>query len=78
MVMPGEITRFAENLSGSAAKWQTVVTQVDAVEESECLVETQLATQLLTGPDQAGLAVFRMIKTNGTWRLAGVEIFEVN
>ncbi|HMU33186.1 MAG TPA: hypothetical protein PKC89_04925 [Pyrinomonadaceae bacterium] len=78
MVLPGEITRFAENLSGSAAKWQTTVTQVDAVGETECLVETQLATQLLTGPEQAGLAVFRMIRTNGTWRLAGVEIFEVN
>ncbi|MBX3283290.1 MAG: hypothetical protein KF756_12515 [Acidobacteria bacterium] len=78
MVMPGELTRFAENLSGSAAKWQTSVTQVDQIGETECLVETQLATQLLTGPDQSGLAVFRMIKADGTWRLAGVEIFEVN
>lgn len=78
MVMPGEITRFAENLSGSAAKWQTTVSQVDQIDDTECLVETNLATQLLTGPEQAGLAVFRMIKVDGAWRLAGVEIFEVN
>ncbi len=78
MVMPGEITRFAENLSGSAAKWQTTVTQVDQIDDTECLVETNLSTQLLTGPEQSGLAVFRMIKVDGAWRLAGVEIFEVN
>jgi len=77
-VMPGEITRFAENLSGSAAKWQTTVTQIDQIDETECLVETNLGTQLLTGPEQAGLAVFRMIMVDGAWRLAGVEIFEVN
>jgi len=78
MVMPGEITRFAENLSGSAAKWQTTVTQVDSIDDTECLVETNLGTQLLTGPEQSGLAVFRMIKVDGAWRLAAVEIFEVN
>jgi len=77
MVMPGEITRFAENLSGSAEKWQTTVVQMDRINDSECLVETTLSTQLLTGPPQSGLAVFRLVKVNGSWRIAGIEIFEV-
>jgi hypothetical protein len=41
------------------------------------LVETNLNVKLLSRDATSGIAVFRMTKVGGEWKISGVEMFEV-
>jgi hypothetical protein len=41
------------------------------------LVEANLNVRLLTRDPESGLVVYRLVRSGSSWRLAGVEIFEV-
>jgi len=77
LVLPGEIQRFAAGVAGSAQKWVTEVRQVDAVGTDQVLVEVGLTEKLLNKNEESGMAVYRLVKVGGSWKLAAVEIFEV-
>jgi len=77
LVLPGEVTRFVANLTGSAQQWTTQVKQVDKLDPNTALVETSLTIQLLNREPESGMAVFRLVKTSGGWKLASVDMFEV-
>jgi tetratricopeptide (TPR) repeat protein len=77
LVVPGEVSKFASSVAGSTQQWTTQVKQVDKLDSNTALVETNLTIQLLNREPESGMAVFRMIKTAGGWKLAGVDMFEV-
>ena len=77
LVLSGEASRFAGGVAGSTQQWLTQVKQVDKLDANTALVETTLTIQLLNREPETGLAVFRLIRTVGGWKLASVDMFEV-
>jgi hypothetical protein len=77
LVLSGEVGRFASSIAGSAQQWMTQIKQVDKLDSSTALVETNLTIQLLNREAESGLAVFRLVKTGAGWKLAAVDMFEV-
>ena len=77
LVLPGEVTRFTGGVSGSTEQWQTQIKQVDKLDDNTILVEAALNIKLLNRDVQSGMAVFRLIRTSGGWKLASVDMFEV-
>ena len=77
MVVPGDATKFANGLSGQTEQWQTQVRQIDPLDANNVLVETNLNVKLLSRDATSGIAVFRMTKVGGEWKISGVEMFEV-
>ena len=76
MIVSGEIPKFAGGIAG-AQEWQTKVLQIDKIGNNDALVETTLNIKLLNKNAESGTAVFRLAKVGGSWKLSGVEIFEV-
>jgi hypothetical protein len=77
MVVAGEATKFANGISGQTEQWQTQVKQVDRIDANSVLVETNLTVKLLNRDVETGMAVYRLTKVGGSWKLGGVEMFEV-
>jgi hypothetical protein len=77
LVMPGEVTRFAAGISGSAEQWQTQVRQVDLLDANTMLVETFMTVKMLNKDTETGMAVYRLQKAPSGWKLASVDMFEV-
>ena len=77
LVLPGEVARFASSVSGSTEQWQTKVVRADKLDADTILVETTIAAKLLNRDPESGTAVFRLARAGGSWKLAGVEMFEV-
>jgi len=77
LVLSGEVSRFASGVAGSAQAWQTTVRNVDRLDANTILVEADMNIRLINKDAESGPAVFRLVKTGGGWRLAGVEEFEV-
>jgi hypothetical protein len=76
MVLPGEVTKFAGGVAGSTEQWRTDVRQVDRVDADTVLVDAGMTIKLLNKEPETGMAVYRLIKTAGGWKMAGVEMFE--
>ena len=76
-MIPGEVTRFAGGVSGSTEKWQTTVKHVDRIDADSVLVEAEMDIKLLNKEPETGIAVYRLVRVSGAWKLAGVEMFEV-
>ncbi len=77
LVVPGEVTRFAGGVSGSTESWQTTVKHVDRIDANTVLVEADMAIKLLNKEQETGLAVYRLVRVGSSWKLTGVEMFEV-
>ena len=77
LIAPGEISRFSGGISGQAQEWTTKIVQVDKLGTNSVLVEAELNIKLLNKSPESGTAVFRLVKMGNTWKLAGVEMFEV-
>jgi hypothetical protein len=77
LVVPGEVTRFAGGVSGSTESWQTNVRHVDRIDANTVLVEADMAIKLLNKEQETGIAVYRLVRSGGSWKLAAVEMFEV-
>ncbi|MEP6789512.1 MAG: hypothetical protein ABJB40_13820, partial [Acidobacteriota bacterium] len=63
MIVPGEIAKFAGGVAGSAEQWQTQVVQVDRLDPTTVLVETNMSVKLLGRNDETGTAVYRLVKS---------------
>ena len=77
MVMSGEVAKFASGVSGSTEQWQTQIVQIDHLDANTILVETNMTVKLLNRKVETGTAVYRLVKAGNTWKLAGVDMFEV-
>ncbi|CAN5829740.1 hypothetical protein BH20ACI4_BH20ACI4_02600 [soil metagenome] len=77
LLVPGEIQRFANGISGQTEQWTTQVKNVDNLDANNVLVETNLNIKLLNRQPESGLAVYRLTKKGNAWKLSNVEMFEV-
>jgi tetratricopeptide (TPR) repeat protein len=77
LVMPGEVTKFAAGVSGSTEQWKTDVRHIDMIDPNTALVETDTTVKLLNRSEESGMAVYRLTKAGGGWKLSAVEMFEV-
>jgi hypothetical protein len=77
LAYPGEVTRFISGISGQTVEWKTQVNYVDKIDANNVLVETNLSIRLLNKETETGLGVFRLTRAGSSWKLSGVEIFEV-
>jgi len=71
------VTRFAGGVSGSTEQWQTQVRQMDRVDANTVLVETTTSIKLLNKEPETGMAVYRLAKAGGGWKMIAVDMFEV-
>ncbi len=78
MIMKGEISRFAASVTGQAQAWETKIVAADKVDDENVMVETALNLRLLNRDNESGLAVFKLTRVGGSYKLSGVEVFEVN
>ncbi|MEJ7701098.1 MAG: tetratricopeptide repeat protein [Pyrinomonadaceae bacterium] len=77
LILSGEMTRFSGDISGQAQEWTTRVLRVDKLDANNALAEVNLNIRLLNKNAESGTAVFLLSKVGGSWKLSGVEIFEV-
>ncbi|MEO7658873.1 MAG: hypothetical protein ABIV48_04600, partial [Pyrinomonadaceae bacterium] len=77
LTMRGDVTRFAGGVSGSTEQWQTQIRQIDRIDANTVLVEANMTVKLLNKDVETGIAVYRLTKTTGGWKLSSVDMFEV-
>ena len=51
--------------------------QVDKVDADTVLVEANVNIKLLNKPAESGMAVYRLSRVGGAWKVMAVEMFEV-
>lgn len=77
LIVPGEIPRFSTGIGGQAQQWETKVLQIDKYDPDNALVEANLRIKLLNKNEETGIAIFRLARVGGIWKLSGIEMFEV-
>ena len=77
LVLPGEAARFSGGVAGQTAQWKTDIAHVDMIDPNTALVEANLSIKLLNRDPESGMAVFRLQRSGGSWKLASVDVFEV-
>ncbi len=77
LLMSGEVAKFASGITGQTEQWQTKILQLDKIDDSNVLVETNLNIKLLNREPESGIAVFRLSRAGNVWKLSGVEMFEI-
>jgi tetratricopeptide (TPR) repeat protein len=77
LVLPGEITKFAGGIAGQAQEWTTRIVQIEKTGAAHAVVETSLNIKMLNKNPESGRAVFRLTLVGTTWKMSGVDMFEV-
>lgn len=77
LVLPGEVAKFASGIGGQAEQWQTTIIRVDKIDTSNALAEVTLNIKMLNREPESGTAIFYLSKIGESWKLSGVEVFEV-
>ncbi|MBS1798184.1 MAG: tetratricopeptide repeat protein [Acidobacteria bacterium] len=77
MVLSGEIPRFAGGIAGQAQEWTTQIVQIEKLGPNNAIVETNLNIRMINKTPESGTAVFRLTQVGGSWKLSGVDMFEV-
>ncbi len=77
LITAGEIPRFAGGIAGQAEQWQTKVLFTDKIDANTIWAEANLNIKLLNKSAESGTAVFRLTKSGNSWKLSGVDVFEV-
>jgi tetratricopeptide (TPR) repeat protein len=77
LVVPGEVTRFVGGISGGTTQWKSDLRHADIIDADHVLVEAAMTVRLLNREVETGMAVYKLTRVAGNWKLSGVEIFEV-
>jgi hypothetical protein len=76
-VVPGELVRFINGLVGTQPEmWETKVIRTELLDANQLAADVTIRAKQL-GRESAGTAVLVLSRTGGTWKLSGVELFEV-
>ena len=76
-IMPGELVRFVSGVVGTQPEiWQTKVLRTEALDANLVAVDVSIDTKEL-GRLQAGTAVLLLARVGGSWKLQGIDLFEV-
>jgi hypothetical protein len=77
-VVSGELVRFISGLVGTQPEvWQTRVLRTEQLDANLVAADVAIESKQL-GVSHAGTAVFVLARTGGVWKLAAIELFEVN
>jgi hypothetical protein len=79
LILSGEIPRFSGGITGGQPeRWETNVIRTEKIDTNYMLAETSLSVKRLgTENVETGTAVFILARVGSSWKLAGVEVFEV-
>ncbi|HEX7294631.1 MAG TPA: tetratricopeptide repeat protein [Pyrinomonadaceae bacterium] len=76
-VVPGELVRFVNGLVGTQPEiWETKVVRTELLDPNLLAADVTIRAKQL-GRESAGTAVLVLSRTGGSWKLSGVELFEV-
>lgn len=76
-VVSGELVRFISGVVGTQPDlWQTRVLRTEVLEANLMAADVALDTKEL-GRQQAGTAVLLLARVGGSWKLMGIDLFEV-
>jgi hypothetical protein len=76
-VVPGELTRFVNGIIGTKPEvWQTRVLRTELWDPNFAAVDVAINSKVL-GKEAAGTAVLLVVRVGNSWKLAGIELFEV-
>jgi hypothetical protein len=76
-IVPGELERFIGGVIGTQPEvWQTRVLRTEQLDANLVAADVSLDTKQL-GRQQTGTAVFLLARVGGSWKLAGIDLFEV-
>lgn len=77
-VVPGELVRFINGIVGTQPEvWQTRVLRTEQLDANLVAADVSLDTREL-GRQRAGTAVLFLSRAGGSWKLLGIDLFEVN
>lgn len=76
-IVPGELVRFVGGIIGSQPEvWQTRVLRTELLDANLMAVDVSINAKQL-GQDRSGTALLLLARTGDSWKLAGIELFEV-
>ncbi len=76
-VVSGELGRFISGVVGTQPElWQTKVLRTEALEANLVAADVSIDAKEL-GRQQAGTAVLLLARVGGSWKLMGIDLFEV-
>jgi len=76
-VVPGELVKFVNGLVGTQPEiWEMKVVRTELLEPNLLAADVTIRAKQL-GRESAGTAVFVLSRIGGSWKLSGVELFEV-
>ena len=77
-VVSGELVRFVNGVVGTQPEiWQTRVLRTEQLDANLVAADVGLDTKEL-GVTRSGTAVLLLTRAGGSWKLLGIELFEVN
>ena len=77
LTVAGELTTFVGGIVGSQPEiWTTRVIRTEQLDANRLAVDVQITARQL-GRDSAGTAVLILSRVAGSWKLGGIEFFEV-
>jgi hypothetical protein len=77
VIMPGELVDFVKGIIGSQPEaWQTRIVRAGMLDANRAAVDVQINARQF-GRDMSGTAVLMLARLGGSWKLAGIEFFEV-
>jgi len=77
LILSGDIPKFSGGIAGQAQEWTTRIVQIEKINATHAVVETNLNIKMLSKTPESGTAVYRLTLVGNTWKLSGVDIFEV-
>lgn len=78
LILSGETPKiFSGGIAGQAQEWTTRIVQIEKINATHAVVETNLSIKLLNKNPESGTAVFRLTLVGANWKLSGVDMFEV-
>ena len=77
-IVPGELVRFVNGVVGTQPEvWQTRVLRTEQLDTNLVAADVSLDTKEL-GVTRSGTAVLLLTRAGGSWKLLGIDLFEVN
>lgn len=76
-IVSGELVRFVNGIVGTQPEnWQTRVLRTEQVDANTLFADVTIQAKEL-GQERSGTALLVLSKSSGSWKLAGIELFEV-
>jgi Tfp pilus assembly protein PilF len=77
-IISGELVRFVSGIIGSQPEvWQTKILRTELLDANLMAVDVSINAKQL-GQDRAGTAVLMLVRNGESWKLGGIELFEVH